>query len=81
MVKPKLPRTRAVSFGRTNQVHTAYAVIYYKGNRPVRRGVFSEERPTVLRGERTQCVGKMTSRRGFGEAQAALARRLGWPLR
>lgn len=63
------------------ETYHAFAVVYYRGTQPIRRGIFSEESPTVLCGERTVCLAKMTSRRGYQEASEALRKLMRWPAR
>lgn len=58
---------------------TAYAVVYLdKRGREIRRGIFSEENPTIIRpAVRTRCVATARSRRDFGRAQRLLVQKLG----
>lgn len=59
----------------------AYAVVYLdRQGREVSRGIFSEERPTLLTSKgavRTRCVAKSTSRRNYGRAEEILKSKLG----
>lgn len=57
----------------------AYAVVYLdRRGKVIRRGIFSERTPTVVRpAVRTACVATARSRRNYGRAQELLKQKLG----